>query len=215
MYISLRHQLIKKQTMKKVVNAGIGGRSFTLDEDAYQRLNIYLDHFRQRLKVSSTSQGQTGEVMDDLESRISELFLKELSSPSEVVNIAMVCKVTTQLGMPDGSSEADDFQYQDCYQQEENCSSSTNTKKLFRDEDNKVIGGVASGLAAYLNLDITLVRVIMLALLLAGSLGFWLYIFIWIIAPVAKTAAQKCEMRGWPVTAENMAKFSRSRYNGK
>ena len=87
--------------------------------------------------------------------------------------------------------------------------------RSFRDEDNKVIGGVASGLAAYLNLDITLVRVIMLALLLAGSLGFWLYIFIWIIAPVAKTAAQKCEMRGWPVTAENMAKFSRSRYNGK
>jgi phage shock protein PspC (stress-responsive transcriptional regulator) len=196
--------------MKKVVNAGIGGRSFTLDEDAYQRLNIYLDHFRQRLKISSTSQNQTIEVMDDLEARISELFLKELSSPSEVVNIAMVCRVTTQLGMPDGSSEADDFQYQDCYRQEED-SSPKQPKKLYRDEENKVIGGVASGLAAYLNLDITLVRVIMLALLFAGSLGFWLYILIWIIAPVAKTTAQKCEMRGWPVTAENMAKFSRSK----
>lgn len=201
--------------MKKVVNAGIGGRSFTLDEDAYQRLNIYLDHFRQRLKTTSTSQSQTSEVMDDLEARIAELFLKELSSQTEVVNMAMVCRVTTQLGMPDGSSEADDFQYQDCYQKEDSSFSSVKDKKLYRDDDNKVIGGVASGLAAYLNLDITLVRVILLALLIAGSLGFWLYIFIWIIAPVAKTAAQKCEMRGWPVNAENMAKFSRRNNNGK
>lgn len=194
--------------MKKVVNVGIGGRSFILDDDAYQRLNAYLEHFRQKMNKSSGSMGQESEVMEELESRIAELFLREISLPIQVINIAIVRRITAQLGMPDGSSEPEEDPEQESYQHEDK-SSYHAPKKLYRDEDNKFIGGVASGLAAYLDLDITLVRIIMLALLLAGTLGFWLYIFIWIIVPVAKTAAQKCKMRGWPVTAENMAKFSR------
>ena len=81
-------------------------------------------------------------------------------------------------------------------------------KKLYLDVDNRKLGGVCGGLAAYFDIDVTLVRVIFLALLLAGSFGFWLYLIMWIVAPKAITPAQKCEMRGWEVSAENMAKFT-------
>ena len=84
--------------MKKTINAGIGGRSFTLDEDAYNRLDAYLKLFKARLKdVPAT------EVMDDIETRIAELFTEKVGSGGRVVDITLVEEVINQLGMPDGS----------------------------------------------------------------------------------------------------------------
>lgn len=194
--------------MKKVVNVGIGGRSFTIDEDAYQRLNAYLESFKAKTNMGY----QTNEVMDELESRIAEIFEQELSSKSEVVNIALVNKVIAQLGMPDGSAaDGNSYSSSSGNSQEYRYEYSNGQRKFFRDPDNCVIGGVCSGLAAYFNIDILLVRILMVVLLLVGSAGFWIYIIVWIVTPKAANAAQKCEMRGWPVTAENMAKFQNNR----
>ena len=180
--------------MKKVINAGIGGRSFTIDEDAYKRLDSYLTLFKSRLGSASA-----GEVMDDLESRIAELFTAEVGSGLRVVDLSMVEKVISQLGMPDGSEmpgvnspEAD----------------AKVPRKLFRDMDDRRIAGVCSGLAAYFDIDVVLVRVLMLVALAAGTSGFWIYVILWIAVPKADTAAQKCELRGMAPTAENLAKFS-------
>lgn len=183
--------------MKKIVNAGIGGRSFVLDEDAYQKLESYLNAFRAGLTVVDAE-----EVMNDLEFRIAELFQSSLGSQMQVVNVAMVKSVISQLGMPDGASF-------DGGADAKAAEAPKVTKKLYRDTDNKAIAGVCSGLAAYFDVDLTLVRIIMLVLLLGASVGFWLYVIFWIAAPKAETAAQKCEMRGWPVTAENMAKVGK------
>ena len=85
--------------MKQVLNVGIGGRSFVIDEDAFDRLSSYLNAFR-----SKTGMGyQTKEVMDDLEMRIAEIFTESMSSRQEVVDISLVERVIAQLGMPDGS----------------------------------------------------------------------------------------------------------------
>lgn len=181
--------------MKKVENIGIGGRSFIIDEDAYNRLSVYLDNFRSKLDVA-----QSSEVMDELESRISEIFAAKVGNSSQVVSLSMVEEVVSQLGMPDGSKEKNTSKEYDSRQNV--------TKKFYRDVDNKAIGGVCSGLAAYFNIDVLLVRIILVALLICASAGFWIYVILWIVAPKAVTAAQKCEMRGWPVTAENMAKVS-------
>ena len=81
-------------------------------------------------------------------------------------------------------------------------------KKLFRDSDDKMIGGVCSGLGFYLGADPVLVRVLFLIALLFGTLGFWVYLIIWIVAPLAVNPVQKCEMRGLAPTAENLGKFS-------
>lgn len=184
--------------MKKVVTVGIGGKSFVMDEDAYQKLSLYLTRFRERTKMGS----QTGDVMEDLEERIAELFTEALGSKFQVVNIDMVNKIIGQLGMPDGEPMDNDFAGSTDY------GYYNPVRKLYRDPDGKTLGGVCSGLALYLNIDVVLVRVLFVVAFFMGGMGFWAYIIFWIVAPMAYTAAQKCEMRGIPVTAENLRRFS-------
>ena len=182
--------------MKNIINVSLGGRGFNLEEDAYNRLNQFLEHYRFRLTVPEL---QKAEVMQEMEERLAELFADETSGGYRVVTLPMVEKVSRILGMPDGSSEAWES------------AAPNSAKKLHRDPDNKAIAGVCSGLAIHFNLDVTLVRVLMLAALILGSAGFWIYIILWIVMPVADTPARKCEMYGVPPTAENMSRF----YNKK
>ena len=192
--------------MKKVINASIGGRSFALDEDAYNRLSVYFDHFKSRL--NRDTQSARDEVMSDLESRIAELFDEGIGGASyRVVDLALVSKVVGQLGMPDGSpvpGGAGDTGAA-CAK-----SAAAVPHKLFRDPQNARVAG-CSGLASFLNIDTTIVRIILLLALLLWGTGLLVYLVLWIVVPLAKTPAQKCEMRGLEPTAENMAKFNEYR----
>ena len=176
--------------MKKTLNIGIGGKSFIIDEDAHERLKNYLETFRSRL-----TDEQGSEVMNDIEARIAELLLSNLGSGQQSVSLALVNQITAQLGMPDGSST----------EAEEPVNA---VRKLYRDTDDVRIAGVCSGLALYFGIDTSLVRILMLVALIAGSVGFWLYVILWIAVPKAVTPAQKCELRGLAPTAGNMAKFT-------
>lgn len=192
--------------MKKVLNISLGNRSFTLEEDAYRRLREYLDHFRARLAASAPGVPftQNAEVMEDLESRIAELFAQETGTEGRVVDLALVERVTRQLGMPDGTPETPASSVP------EPDSDEPVRKKIYRDYDNRRIAGVCAGLAVYLDIDVVLTRVLMLVALVAGSAGFWIYVICWIAIPKAVTATQKCEMHGLPVTAENLARFAKT-----
>ncbi len=197
--------------MKKVMNASIGGAGFLLDEDAFLRLQAYLQAFRERLATGSGQVGyQAGEVMDDLEARIAELFRSEVGVSGRVVDLELTNKVIAQLGMPDGGSFTDGAgsAKQEGKGPRPFWEKGELPRKLYRDPCDRMIAGVCSGLAQYFGLDTALIRVIMLVLLVTGTAGFWIYIILWIIAPKAETAAQQCEMHGLPVTAENMARFS-------
>ena len=197
--------------MKKVMNASIGGAGFLLDEDAFLRLQAYLQAFRERLATGSGQVGyQAGEVMDDLEARIAELFRSEVGVSGRVVDLELTNKVIAQLGMPDGGSFTDGAgsAKQEGKGPRPFWEKGELPRKLYRDPYDRMIAGVCSGLAQYFGLDTALIRVIMLVLLVTGTAGFWIYIILWIIAPKAETAAQQCEMHGLPVTAENMARFS-------
>ena len=189
--------------MKKTLNIGIGGKSFIIDEDAHERLSNYLATFRSRLTGE-----QGSEVMDDIEARIAELLLSNLGSGQQSVSLAMVNRITAQLGMPDGKPEFENEN--DNQTNEEDKTMSNPVKKLYLDVEDRKIGGVCIGLAAYFDIDVTLIRILFLAGLLCGGFGFWLYIIIWIVAPKALTPAQKCELRGWETNAENLAKFTDS-----
>jgi|LakMenE18May11ns_1017448.scaffolds.fasta_scaffold9918179_2 phage shock protein PspC (stress-responsive transcriptional regulator) len=70
------------------------------------------------------------------------------------------------------------------------------TKKLFRDNDARVVSGVASGLANYFGLDVVWIRVAFLVSILVFGTGFWLYVILWIIIPKAVTASDKLLMKG-------------------
>ena len=180
--------------MKKVISAGIGGRSFSINEDAYERLSSYLNLFRAHVKEIGTE-----EVMDELESRIADLFYESVGDSTRVVDLELVEKVISQLGMPDGSSTTASASPEPAVNP---------NRKLYRDTDDVRIAGVCSGLALYFGIDTALMRIIMLVALLAGSAGFWAYLILWIAVPKAVTPAQKCELRGLTPTAENLAKFT-------
>lgn len=191
--------------MKRTINAGIGGKCFIMDEDAYERLNSYLETFRRRLDPQ-----QGGEIMDEIESRIAELLNGGLMSEGQTVSLSMINRITSQLGMPDGKPEFENTYTEEKQNFKEEIKMNP-VHKLYLDQDDRKIAGVCSGLAAYFDIDVTVVRILMLIVAIVGiSIGFWIYIIIWIVAPKALTPAQKCELRGWETTAENLAKFTDS-----
>lgn len=189
--------------MKKTINVAIGGCSFTIDEDAYNTLSDYLERFKGALDSNSSST----DVMDELEDRIADLLKAKLGG-REVVDLRMAKEVVAQLGYPQGYNPS---QAQSESQDEYHYSGTDGEKpvrKLFRDPDGKKIAGVCSGLALFLGIDVTLIRVIFLVALICGSAGFWIYLVVWIAAPEARTAAEKCELRGIPANAENIRRFT-------
>lgn len=191
--------------MKKTVNVAIGGCSFVIDEDACNAISVYLDRFKAAIGESSSS----NEVMDELENRIADL-LKEKLGGRDVVSLAMAECVIGQLGYPEGykaneNNDGNETPGQETYWQDRP------VKKLFRDSDDKKIAGVCSGLALFLGVDVVIMRVIFLIALICGSAGFWIYVVIWIAAPEAKTAVEKCELRGIPANEENLRKFTTNR----
>ncbi len=199
--------------MKKTINVAIGGCSFTIDDDAYNTLSNYLDRFKAALDNSSTS----SDVMDELEVRIADLLKGKLGS-REVVDMKMAQDVIGTLGYPEGYKEAESQSdgasgEATGSQDGPDCSRCNErpVRKLFRDPDDKKIAGVCSGLALFLGVDVVLIRIIFLVALLCGSAGGWIYLVIWIAAPEARTAAEKCELRGIPATAENIRRFTEGR----
>ena len=185
--------------MKKVVNVEISNRNFIMDEDAYERLKAYLDAFHEKTNMGC----QTKEVMEELEMRIAEIFAESLKGKEGIVNIMLVNNVIAQLGMPDGSDETvgNNAGFS-------TSSENTTRKKLYRDADNGTLGGVCSGLGFYFEVDTAIFRVLFVVGVIFGLLSFWIYVILWICLPKAQTLVQKCEMRGWAATAENMRKLS-------
>ena len=186
--------------MKKTINAGIGKRNFVIDEDAYARLDSFLNHFRARLNV-----GDKKEVMEDLEERIAELFTAETAGGATVVDINLVNKVIAEIGMPDGTDEFASAAGAASTQTE-----SKPKKKLYRNPDDKVLGGVCGGLAAYFDTDPVIIRILFVALFICASAGLWAYLIFWLVTPNAVTPAQKCELRGLAPTMENISKYTNS-----
>ena len=196
--------------MKKTINVAIGGCCFTIDEDAYITLNDYLDRFKAALDSSSSS----ADVMDELEVRIADMLKQKLGG-RHVVDLAITRDVIGRLGYPEGYTPADEQAGKSDSSDNGYHYSGTDgekpVRKLFRDPDGKRIAGVCSGLALFLGVDVVLIRVIFLVALICGSAGFWIYLVIWIAAPEARTAAEKCELRGIPATAENIRRFTEGR----
>ncbi len=191
--------------MKKTVNVAIGGCSFTIDDDAYNALDEYLERFKAAIERT----GGSISVSDEIEVRIADLLKGKLGG-RQVVDLAMAREVIGQLGYPEGYSDADD-QGHGAPKEEYHYSGTDGerpARKLFRNPDDKRIAGVCSGIALFLGVDVVLVRVIFLVALICGSAGFWIYLVIWIAAPEARTAAEKCELRGIPVNAENIRRFT-------
>ena len=153
--------------MNETINVNIGYQAFTLDRDAYDRLTIYLNDVRRHIATD------TDEVMRDIEIRIAELFRQWLPSSMMVVTISMVERAILRIGAPENFGPA-----QGGYN-----STKSSKKLLRRSRTNRSIAGICGGLAEYLGVDATPLRIVMLFLILFGGMSLWVYIIMWLLIP--------------------------------
>ncbi|MFW5725671.1 MAG: PspC domain-containing protein [Bacteroidota bacterium] len=190
--------------MKKTVTANISGVVFHIDEDAYDRLNLYLAQVRDHL----SSEDGTDEILSDIESRIAEMFQEKLTAVKTVITIADVDDVISQLGEPE---QYDDIEEKagtkkQNYKEREH-------RRLFRDPDDSYIAGVAGGLGLFFNLDPVWIRAAFILFTFFYGFGPILYLILWIVVPKARTTAEKLEMRGEKVNISNIERSIREELN--
>ncbi|GAA4239558.1 PspC domain-containing protein [Postechiella marina] len=186
--------------MNKTVNINLAGIFFHIDEDAYLKLQRYLE----AIKRSFTDSQGRSEIIADIEARIAELFNERVKNDRQVISIKEVDAVITIMGQPEDYL-VDDEIFEDEPTPSYSKKSSTN-KKLFRDTDNSYIGGVSSGLAHYFGIDTIWIRLAWVLLIFGAGTGILLYILLWILVPEAKTTAEKIMMTGAPVNISNIEK---------
>lgn len=193
--------------MNKTININLGGFFFHIDEIAYQKLRRYLESISKSL--SDDPQGKN-EIIADIEARISELLSEKITDARQVVNESDIDDIIKIMGQPEDYAEAEESYNESAYSYKRNSASG---KKLFRDGDDKFLGGVASGIAHYFDIDTIWIRLGLLALFIFGGFGILLYIILWILLPEAKTTAEKLQMEGEPVNIDNIEKKIREEFN--
>lgn len=188
--------------MKKTLTVNLGGTVFHIDEDAYRLLDNYLSNLRLYFRRQEGAE----EIVNDIEIRISELFSEKITAGSQVITIPDVEEVIARMGKPEDFGGGEEGEAKKASSGTTG-TSATFRRKLYRNPDDKMLGGVASGLAAYMGWDVTVVRLIMLIVLICGVGSLIpIYIVCWIVIPEAHTAAEKLNMRGEDVTIENIGK---------
>ena len=192
--------------MKRTVTINLNGLVFYVDEDAYNRLHIYLEKLNDWFRNKDGAE----EIIVDIENRIAELFEEKVKPGVGVVTLPMVEEVIEVMGEPEV--------FDDMEASFEKGTTTGNSyykvpKRLYRDIDDRVFGGVCSGIAAYFNIDVVLVRVIF-GILPFVSVGVIIpiYIVLWIAVPPAVTTAQKLQMRGEPINISNIEKTIKEEY---
>ncbi len=181
--------------MKKTLTVNISGTVYHIEEDAYEALNRYLANIRGQFDGSPGRD----EIMADIESRIAELFTERLEGRGEVVTLADVEHVIGVMGQPE------DYMAPGGDDNGPETARGRRYKRLFRDPDDRWIGGVLGGIAAYIGMDPLWLRLAFIALLVLGvGSPVVLYILLWILIPVASSAADRLMMEGEPVTVDNL-----------
>lgn len=199
--------------MEKTISINLSGQNFQIEEDAYKKLSEYLESIKRHCGAGADSV----EVIADIENSMAEKLKASLTPYKEVVTKIEIDSLIKIMGTVEdfdrevgGNGEKEEKN--ESGENINNVNNETETKikrKLYRDTDNAVFAGVASGLGAYFDIDPVLFRIIFCALVFAGGSAIPLYIILWMVMPEAKTAHQKLEMQGQAPTLaafQNLAK---------
>jgi phage shock protein PspC (stress-responsive transcriptional regulator) len=185
--------------MNKTININLANMLFHIDENAYQKLQRYLE----AIKRSFSGTKGSDEIIADIEARIAELFYEKMENERQVITMKEVDEVIAIMGQPE-DYHIDEEIFEDGPAAGPQPRRSR-VKKLYRDMDRKYIGGVCAGLEYYLGLDALWIRLIFLLLaVFAGGFGLIAYVILWILVPEAATTAQKLDMTGEPVNISNI-----------
>jgi phage shock protein PspC (stress-responsive transcriptional regulator) len=195
--------------MKKVISVNVGGICFTIETNAYEMLKDYLDDFEAGLE-----QNEAKEIMEDVEMRIAEIFQETIKTTCIVVNENLVNQAISILGKPEkksnnnGGKQRSDSSFAKAMDRIEDKFNNFRHKyqRFYRDPDGKKIAGICSGIAEYFDFDVTVVRLVFVLFIFTGF-PIIIYIVLWIITPEALSSVQKLELRGLPITSENIKKY--------
>lgn len=170
--------------MKQVININFQGRVVPIEVTAFELLKSYTESLNRHF---ANEEGKE-EIINDIESRIGELFQEKITKGATCITDDDVNAIINTMGRPEEFEAMDDAQTQSSASSSSN-QEQTNTsgsfaghRRLYRDENDKVLGGVCSGLANYFNIDVIVARIIFVVLLFSG-IGFLTYIIMWIAVP--------------------------------
>ena len=184
--------------MNKTINVNLANTFFHIDETAYEVLKSYLKKLE---KAFQKTQGKE-EILRDIEVRIAELFQERKQSKEQVISIEDVESVIETLGQPEDFITDTEEDFKESLKENRNPN-----RKLYRDPDDKYIGGVASGLGYFFGIDTSWIRILWLvfSLFSAGTL-ILIYLVLWMVIPEAKTTAEKLKMKGEPINISTIEK---------
>lgn len=179
--------------MNKTIIININGIVFHIEEDAYEVLRSYMTEVKRHFAYSPDSE----EIVTDIENRLAEMFSETLASDQkQVIVLADVQFVTGIMG------NVNEFDIDD----EDEDRFSKSGRKLFRDADDKILGGVCAGLGHFFRVEPRWMRLLSIILIFMGGIGLPVYIILWVIMPAAVTRADKMAMKGEPINIQNFKK---------
>lgn len=192
--------------MKKVISITLSSLVFAIEEDAYQALETYLNQIKSHLEKEE----DVSEIVADIELAIAEKFTARKRSKTTAVTALDVQQVIEEMGSPAAFLSANS-------ETEENkevpkFDPTVTKKRLYRDPDDQVIAGVASGLAQYFDIDPVIVRIIFVISVFFDGLGILAYIILWLAVPLAETTAERYAMRGEKITLKEITERAKKNF---
>jgi len=173
--------------MKKIININLSGRVIPIEDSAYEKLQEYIESLR---RYFASEEGRD-EIINDIESRIAELMSEKVRKGADSITDADVNEIANSMGRPE-DFEGEEIKEQSTFSASSNTTQQTayteapprEKRRLYRDTSDKFLGGVCSGIAAYLNVDPAIVRILFAIITFGGfGLGILAYIILWIILP--------------------------------
>lgn len=191
--------------MNKVTTINLSGRAFQVEERGYDTLQKYLQSAQTKLAENPDKD----EIMQDLERAIADKCAALITEHKDVITVSEVKSIITAMGEVDEPQSEKEGHGAET----PTLSGQTPPKRLYLLKDGAMIGGVCNGLAAYFNLDVTIVRLIFVILAFATS-GFWVlvYLIMMLVIPEAVTPEQKAELRGERFTAQDVVNRAKQKY---
>ena len=201
--------------MNKVVTINLGGNAYQLEDGGYEALRAYLDTAAARLQANP----DRDEILSDIERSIAEKFRGLLTAQKNVVETGEVAAVLEAMGPvePNAGEPANTSAATgDAGGQGSGQAAPTGQtpRRLYRIKDGAMIEGVCTGLSAYFNVDVTLVRLAFALAAFAGGAGVGVYIVMAIIVPTAVSPEEKAAAGGggFPATAAEFIRRAKEGY---
>ncbi len=178
--------------MKQVININFHGQVVPIEVSAFDLLKQYTAS----LNTYFANEEGKEEIINDIESRIAELFQERLKKGVTCITDDDVNAIIKSMGRPEefegedsttSNQNSSSSSYANAQQAQQNAGAATGARRLYRDENDKILGGVCAGLANYFGIDIVIVRIIFVVLAISFGFGLIPYIILWVAVPSSST----------------------------